>query len=1370
MNIRGRSRLLIMLRLQMVIALSLTAVPSLMAAPAYSINAIPPQTAWHGETLDFIVQPGVLGVGATLSYVANPVPQGVITFEAASGRFTFTPGANDRQPFTVMFRAERSGRQIAQAVDIEPRVVLPRSRAVFGQHPTRPLPATDSIDYLTRTERLNPAESFNYVNRQTRTVEIAGKTVVFRRGHPSHLFEDYDNVDDLKELVIYAETLVIGNALRLPQTMVQIYARELRFEDPAGTNEKASISTTPRSLTTLPAQFLGGVNGLSAGNLELHVEHMVADSGAVRLESRGGDGQAGGAGRPGNAGSDLTNLGAGDWPDGTTYVEGTQCTAFAHPQVWDCSELRAGDNTRWPGDGEAGVAGGKPGDGGAGGQVVSNIPNLDSRVDNGGGRAGNSAGPQPGGRGGNPRHAFRIKGNLYRPNYHWPAPQVLVSIIAEHFSTDGNVTETPAGIQGGNGAVVFQPSMFKWCSSSAVHSTVAHAKDAYLYGHFSSTRAILTDYAGVLDAYAAAPEWSDLPAESQVELVKARQEIEMLLHRLDSNLDYFGNPIGWAPRLSFEFTKALYEGEINQALRVLYLGYWLRNSVATVDQRVAAMEITRTKLRDEVADFRGHYNDAILVIPELEQQTLYLSNRVEQLQAHLGAVENRLAAQAQSNVKKRHKVSGWRKTLKVAGSILNIAAVKYPPLGAVGTGLGIIADYDSSDPLRTVGELAKLSREFSSKKLKEGANTWDQFVNSLNLDQLQPGGWNYEECKTVPLNCVTNFVNGQMQVTCDSTVECNMVHKGPKDFIKQLEVPAKSLAAGYKTMRELNKKTEVPQNEVEAELFKLRDADPEFRAVVDDLLKFTAEKEVFQKKLADTIQLIGTLQDGITQNLLGIDALNGDLPRLYGVLDARAISYVKEMERRARERLLKYHYFLAKAYEYRLLEAYTGELKLTEVVDRVAALVAAGMGHDLDSTEFNNLKAVFEERLSSIAVNIVDRFIANGPERANRLTVRIPTNELVRLAPGQPLSVSMKRLAQFLPSRENLRIVNLRVARVVPRFAAGEFMFGLHIKHSGVSRLYADGQEYEFFHYSQNTRTLIDWSGIFEPGFGFTHDQPSDATSSLLYSLLPEGKRDKILLFARPAVWSDFDIELETLPGDDGLRLDALDLELTYDFGDRANGNVSLDVLPVAAELQPQYALSLADIGGYRDGQGDFRRTYRVGQMVTMTAPVRYGSRKLANWTVRKGASQTTVTSAAVTLVLDADATVLANYEFVEDEDSDEDGLPDEWELLYFGTLVFSELDDNDHDTDSNVTEFNLGQNPIMPEPIIQVRRAGVNGSLLELTWPTIPGQTYRVQSADWLEPGAWTDVSPAASAPDFSLSISVGPSGESKFFRILSP
>lgn len=88
------------------------------------------------------------------------------------------------------------------------------------------------------------------------------------------------------------------------------------------------------------------------------------------------------------------------------------------------------------------------------------------------------------------------------------------------------------------------------------------------------------------------------------------------------------------------------------------------------------------------------------------------------------------------------------------------------------------------------------------------------------------------------------------------------------------------------------------------------------------------------------------------------------------------------------------------------------------------------------------------------------------------------------------------------------------------------------------------------------------------------------------------------------------------------------------------------------------------------------------------------------------------------------------------------DGLPDDWWSGYFpdpSDWVASA--DADGDGHSNAEEHALGTNPADPTSRFAVHEAAHDGSLVTVSWSSIPGKTYRLQARPSLTEGAWQDV-----------------------------
>ena len=89
-------------------------------------------------------------------------------------------------------------------------------------------------------------------------------------------------------------------------------------------------------------------------------------------------------------------------------------------------------------------------------------------------------------------------------------------------------------------------------------------------------------------------------------------------------------------------------------------------------------------------------------------------------------------------------------------------------------------------------------------------------------------------------------------------------------------------------------------------------------------------------------------------------------------------------------------------------------------------------------------------------------------------------------------------------------------------------------------------------------------------------------------------------------------------------------------------------------------------------------------------------------------------------------------------EDSDGNGLPDSWEIEFFGSIGVDPNEDADGDGTTNMMEFAAGTNPTSPSSVFRPSSTIENGNLV-LRVPTISGRNYRVWGTGNLH-GAWTD------------------------------
>jgi len=103
---------------------------------------------------------------------------------------------------------------------------------------------------------------------------------------------------------------------------------------------------------------------------------------------------------------------------------------------------------------------------------------------------------------------------------------------------------------------------------------------------------------------------------------------------------------------------------------------------------------------------------------------------------------------------------------------------------------------------------------------------------------------------------------------------------------------------------------------------------------------------------------------------------------------------------------------------------------------------------------------------------------------------------------------------------------------------------------------------------------------------------------------------------------------------------------------------------------------------------------------------------------------------------------------FSPNQDTDNDGLTDEWELRYFGsTAVTSGSRDSDGDGQTDLQEFHAGTDPTNPLSQLRIRSVTLNGPDVLIRWQSTGGRSNIVQSA--LSPeDEFTDLSPPIVIP----------------------
>jgi hypothetical protein len=374
-------------------------------------------------------------------------------------------------------------------------------------------------------------------------------------------------------------------------------------------------------------------------------------------------------------------------PDGTISLSGS------YEQAPSWTAVR-------PGDGEDAYPGGKPGDGGRGGAIRTSLPLelVAPLCDTAGGAPGEPTPGVPGGDPGGPVPAYKVILDVVKKT--WPfesdrSPQLSVWDVS---AQPGASTETQHGQPGETPPpeAVERP----WLQPEVVEAALAFAHDAYRNGHRDLARRLIEPYYAALHALPPSPD-----------LQAAVVSLEAMRASMLDNLDYYGNPPGWVPRLRVSTNLDIFQQARKVAAKLLYYGQAAEQKYASLEHADELAQEATAALADELDYATTRLKDAYT---ELASAYVELQDARDKLMATQVNV-NFLKAMAESSaydIADRQRL--FRGITKLVGGALQAVPVGQPYVGLAGSGLGTIADINFADPNKIPGEIGKALGKFGA--------------------------------------------------------------------------------------------------------------------------------------------------------------------------------------------------------------------------------------------------------------------------------------------------------------------------------------------------------------------------------------------------------------------------------------------------------------------------------------------------------------------------------------------------------------------------------------------------------------------------------------------------------------------------------
>ena len=774
------------------------------------------------------------------------------------------------------------------------------------------------------------------------------------------------------------------------------------------------------------------------------------------------------------------------------------------------------------------------------------------------------------------------------------------------------------------------PAGLAWIHPLAVRSVILYAKDIYYLGFMNEAGEILREYEGFLGDLL---EIENLPAMpdgdlAELQLAEQHTDISAVVDRIADRLDYFGNSAGWVPLLSFEANFNLTENTIGRAMRAFYLAHWLSASENTIADRQAAMSAARDALSDETDELKAEFPNVREEIDQLEDKAAEIDITTREIEEELKEIERRLEQKAAEIVTERNEVPFWKSALRTAGTIMKVVPFYQPALGAAGGALEIGSRIDEQDPLDTVLQVTDLALEYKAADYARQAQEIDDELNP-------PAPKSDKELERDELNEKA----GSMRSYAGGVA---MAGSALKQYLASQEVPA---------------------DEVSAELEKIRAADPQFNGAIARLQELMDEKERFARRIASLEDRLREIPGIILKNRIAMITLGDSIDDGNTVLDPQALSVVKEMEARNKDRLRRYFYLLAKSFEYRLLEPYREEgvqvYDPVKVLDKVKEILIAsqegGTGdtesnnhHVLSADGFQSLKSVLEEELALLSERIIETYENGEVEQTAPYRMTLRENELECInKPDTPAVLNLHKRGVYSAGEEAHRIAGFKVTDVEFALTLGgerveltddrldnlsSATIDLNFVHSGLTRLSRKGETYFFNHFRNGDPqdNPIKWTAKVNLLTGdVIMVTPSVASDSLLRTLLGTANQLDILNFSRPGANADIFVTARNLnptfsgglpPAGLGVEFTKIGIEAQLDFySSTAQRLVDVRIIdPTGAPLRikPRILFDdeespgelIFDDFGRRDSLGAVTRSFLDVDDLKITAENFYGS------------------------------------------------------------------------------------------------------------------------------------------------------------------
>jgi len=1092
-----------------------------------------------------------------------------------------------------------------------------QQRTFLASMPQKPSP--ESPLYIERiTER-------HADGSQSHTV--IGMHVVLAKGHANGLWDTFhtdraatklnplDPKRNVKLLRICCDTLDVRGELCVPEADVEIFARRVIW-----TGAEAAINTTPLDWSLQKAANASGGNagtngtdGRNAGAVTIYASVVEpVNDGRPRVIALGGRGQDPGAGIDGSRGKSMGSFTSIPYAVRDSGISTSRATVtfdppavfVSHQWLWGLVEVAKGQNgeNALPENGTDAVAPGVPGNAGDGGLLTTNVAALVGALRNTAGSAGRQERNYSGGAAGTPIRSGRYHVKLWHNVFGTDNASFERNLRDERTTARGaDRNSSPAAkLTGTAPQPVVVAASNAWLHPLSLQRCLEYARAAFLAGARDEVELLMAAYADALAAEM--PKngaWDDGNATVWA---AAHAEAATMLQRLRAQLDYFGNGAGYTPLFSLRGSTQLYEQETGRALQTLLLTRWIvsrerdaKEAQAALGEAIVSLNADSQQAAAQVVSAEAKITSAAARIESLEQELSDMSNQLEMLRSQLlSKVQNDLLQQAQIKF-----------MIRMAAAMCQVIPVGQPALGSIGSLAGAASEFIGGDDTKAPDTVSRMG-----DVLKKAAAASKKASDARKKAEKEKGKSPDKDAESAK----------------KSGADWSQVGKGLAPAMAQV-------SAGMKALQ-------VPESEVEAQLQKMEAESPEWKAMTEKMRVLNKRKVALFEELASGFESLGDGYARLTSNAAATYTMQQQREQQLGRLNPAATGFVREMEQRSRNTLIRYLYLMVRSYETTVFRTINVDWNLTDVMERLLTLVEPNAGFNAASIAQNAkaLAPVFNDNINRVRTQLLRDF--DFGEQSMTLQLGLSATQTPALIDavnsGGAVRIDPLRFGLLLPDRQLARLNTVTLASLEldpkgPQLPeTHNLVVTLQPARTGTMR--RDEQIYGV--YSDQPRQ---WNWTRLASGEVRASVPSNVAEDMLNLILGAGAERIKQKVALPPMWSDLSISVRfspALPEAQRPRITRLYFQFLCDGSPAPEHQCVLTVQPSGT---PGGAVidCPADLAHRGPGFDSMVRIFSRGAQVRVSAPPTPSAAVFDSWDLLgRDVSRIGETAPAVTLTM----------------------------------------------------------------------------------------------------------------------------------------